>query len=60
MKTPKKPVKKELTLREQYEADKAYARKNIKSSPNSSSNARASKVVGNYKNGGLVKSKKKK
>ena len=50
--------KKKLTLKEQQEADKAYARKNLKSSPNSYSNTRANRVVGNLKKGGSIKSKK--
>jgi hypothetical protein len=53
-----KNKKKELTLKEQQEADKAYARKTMTSSPNSSSNSRANKVVGKYKNGGSVGNKK--
>jgi hypothetical protein len=55
---PKK--KKELTLKQQQEADKAYARKTMTSSPNSFSNARATKVLGKSKTGGPVKIKKKK
>jgi hypothetical protein len=54
-----KNKKKELTLKQQQEADKAHARKTMTRSPNSSSNARANKVVGKYKKGGLIKSKKK-
>ena len=58
MQTPKKGSKKTLSLKEQVEADKAAARKRFKAYPNSSSNARANKVVG-MKTGGTVKSKKK-
>jgi hypothetical protein len=55
---PKKK-KKELTLKQQQEADKAHARKTMTPSPNSYTNSRANKVVGKYKKGGSVKSKKK-
>ena len=58
MLSPKKKTPKKLTMREQHEADKALAKKQFKASPNSHSNARASKVVGKYKKGG-TKGKKK-